>query len=229
MNFSAEWFELTWLYAAGCVLFLVLAVTAKKAWAVLQYRPRVAAAALIWLALLWILRAGIDSGQLSGMNYHLLGMSLVTLMLGAPAAFWLATLLFLPYLIITGGVSSSVVFAINALLLLLPPVLICRLLLTLVQRYLPPNLFIYIFVNGFIAAAIGMLFTGALIVTALEHSLAFPGVSLWDASFKVFFLIAWGEAFLSGILAAIFVALAPSMLATFDDTRYLNRKADIWK
>ncbi|MDO4641595.1 MAG: energy-coupling factor ABC transporter permease [Neisseria sp.] len=229
MNFLAAWFEPAWFYIADIVLVLLLAAFTPKAWAVLRYRPRAAAAALLWLALLWSLRANIGGGQLTGMSYHLLGMSLATLMLGAPAAFWIGSLLLLPYLCITNGLSGLNTFALNALFVLLPPVMACRLLLSLAQRHLSPNLFIYIFVNGFIAAALGMLLTGALIVALLEWSGTFPNVLLWHTAFKVFFLIAWGEAFLSGIFSAIFVALVPTMLGTFDDARYLNRKADIWK
>lgn len=228
MNFAASWFEPAWLYTADIALLLLLALSAKTAWPVLQRRPRAAGVALLWLALLWILRAGIDSGQLGGMSYHLIGMSLTTLMLGAPAALWVGSVLMLPYVVLTGEGNIGV-FALNTLSILLPPIVFCRLMLGLTRRFLPPNLFIYIFTNGFIAAALGMLFTGALVITLLDASRAFAGVALWEAAFKVFFLIAWGEAFLTGILTAIFVALAPTMLATFDDTRYLRRKAEIWK
>lgn len=229
MNFLAGWFQPFWLSAANAVLLLLLGATAKRAWRVFGCRQKAVVAASFLLVLLWILRADIDSGQLGGMNYHLLGMSLATLMLGAPAAFWLGCVLLLPYLVLTGGAANAGVVGMNALLMLLPPVAVCRLLLFAARRRLPPNLFVYIFVNGFIAAALGILVTGALIVSALEWSQAFAGVPLWESAFKVFILIGWGEAFLTGIFTAIFVALVPDMLATFDDARYLSRRADIWK
>lgn len=229
MDFTASWFEAAWLYTADFALILLLSLSAKNAWSVLQQKYRAAGFVFFWLALLWTLRAGIDSGQLSGMNYHLIGMSLATLMLGAPAAFWAGSLLMLPYTFINGGIGNIPVFALNTLLVILPPVILCHLMLWLTRRFLPPNLFIYIFTNGFIAAALGTLCTGGLVILTLSASKTFADVALWDTAFKVFFLIAWGEAFLTGILTAIFVALTPSMLATFEDARYLKKQAQIWK
>jgi uncharacterized membrane protein len=37
-------------------------------------------------------------------------------------------------------------------------------------------------------------------------------------------LMAWGDAFLTGMFAAIFVAFAPQWLATWSDARYLQRR-----
>ncbi len=38
-------------------------------------------------------------------------------------------------------------------------------------------------------------------------------------------LLGWGEAFLSGLLTAIFVVYVPRWMATFDDARYLRPPA----
>ena len=75
----------------------------------------------------------------------------------------------------------------------------------------------------------GLLLTGSLLIGLLGAAQVYPGVSLWSTAFMVFFLITWGEAFLSGILTAIFVALAPQLLSSFDDERYLRRQPGIWK
>ena len=112
---------------------------------------------------------------------------------------------------------------------MVPPVLVSQALLYGCRRFLPPNLFVYIFINGFLAAALGMLATGVVVITLLDATDLYAGVALWSSAFVVFFLITWGEAFLSGILTAIFVALAPQLLSTFDDQRYLQRQADVWK
>ena len=97
-----------------------------------------------------------------------------------------------------------------------------------VRRFLPPNLFLYIFINGFFCAAAGMMATGAAITALLSQSTVFAAVDLWQQAFPVFFLISWGEAFLTGMFTAIFVALKPQFLLTFDDDFYLNRQNSIW-
>ena len=90
------------------------------------------------------------------------------------------------------------------------------------------NIFIFIFVNGFLASAAGMLLTGGVLVGILDRVRAFPETALWSTAFPVFFLIAWAEAFLSGITAAIFIALRPQWINTFDDGRYLKPSNKIW-
>lgn len=229
MNFSTSWFPLVWQAAAFVPVLAVLAATWKPAWQAVHTHQRSVAAALCILAVLWSLRAGVPGGQLHGMNYHLLGISLITLMVGAPAAVWLAAAMMACYTVLLHGWGNLPVLGLNVLLTVLPAVAVCRLLQLLVQKYLPDNLFIYIFINGFVAAALGMLLTGSLLVGLLGAAQVYPGVSLWSTAFMVFFLITWGEAFLSGILTAIFVALAPQLLSSFDDERYLRRQSGIWK
>ena len=94
---------------------------------------------------------------------------------------------------------------------------------------LPANIFIFIFLNGFWAAAVGMVFTGVILVGLLDWADVFDTAVLWKTAFPVFFLIAWAEAFLSGISTAIFIALKPQWICTFDDGRYLKSAPKIWQ
>jgi len=58
----------------------------------------------------------------------------------------------------------------------------------------------------------------------------FPTAILLNSVLPVFFLIAWGEAFLTGLLSAIFIALKPHLITTFSDADYLRQNArQIWK
>ena len=228
MNFLAAWFPLPLALVAHVVLLLLLAGCAKPAWRALRSHGAAAAAAALLLAVLWGLHAELSSGQLAGLTYHLLGISLITLMLGAPAALWLGTLMLLPYTWLLHGSANLNIISLNALVLLLPPIII-NVLIRCVGRKLPPNIFIYIFVNGFLAAAAGMLATGALLSGLLQAASVYPAEVLWHSAFPVFFLLSWGEAFLSGLFAAIFVALAPQLLATYDDAHYLQPRHQIWK
>lgn len=224
MIFQAEWFS-GYVLAAGWALWLtLLALCLRPALhACARYRSAAALVCII-LTAAWSLSAAPDQGQLAGMTYHLLGMNLAALMIGAPAALWLGGLLLLPYLFLNGDWQA---YPVNALALLLPPVAVNLLSRRLVSR-LPANLFIFIFANGFIASALGMLLTGGALVAVLDAADAFSDGILWSTAFPVFFLIAWAEAFLSGITTAIFVALRPHWLNTFDDSRYLKSRNRIW-
>ena len=201
------------------------ALCAKQAWvSVSQHRSAFLVAAVM-LPLAWSLNASPESGQLAGMSYHLLALNLTALMLGTSAAFCLGVLLFFPYLWLWGDWHM---FPINALSVLLPPLLVNLGFRHWVSR-LPANIFIFIFLNGFWAAAVGMVFTGVILVGLLDWADVFDTTVLWKTAFPVFFLIAWAEAFLSGISTAIFIALKPQWICTFDDDRYLKSAPKIWQ
>ncbi len=228
MNFLSAWFHPSLLLAAYAALAVLLLATAKPAAAAFRLRPTAAAVSVLILATLWGLHVELGDGQLTGMNYHLLGVSLITLMLGAPAALWLGVLMLLPYTLLLHGMENGAVVGLNALFLLLPPIA-ANVALWRLSLKLPAHLFIYIFVNGFITAALGMLLTSLLLVWLLLAAGVYPAPILWESAFPVFLLLAWGEAFLTGLLTAVFVALKPQLLATFDDARYLQVQNQIWK
>ncbi|MDO4906961.1 energy-coupling factor ABC transporter permease [Neisseria sp.] len=227
MYFLAEWFPPSLLFTALLLWAAVLLAAAKPAFAALNRRSGAVVAAAAYLAVLWGLNAGLGGGQLAGMSYHLLGINLLTLMFGLPAALWLGTLLLVPYLGLHGA-DNLYAAGLNALFVLLPAATV-NFLFRRLSSGLPDNLFIYIFLNGFLAAAAGMLLTGLSVVALLQFAGVFAAETLWQSAFPVFFLLAWGEAFLSGILTAVFVALRPQWLATFDDTRFLRAENSIWK
>lgn len=226
MNFTADWFPPALLYAALFIWGLVLLAAAKPALAACR-RSGAAGVAAVYLTALWSLNAGLGGGQLAGMNYHLLGINLAVLMVGLPAALWLGTLLLSAFAWLNGAENLHAA-GLNALFLLLPPAAVNWLFRRIAAK-LPDNLFVYIFFNGFLAAAAGMLLTGLLAVALLQFAGVFPAPVLWASAFPVFFLLSWGEAFLSGIFTAVFVALRPQWLATFDDARFLRPKNEIWK
>lgn len=181
------------------------------------------------LALLWLMNVQIDGGHLNGMSYHLLALNLMTLMLGAPAAFLLGSLWMLAFGVMQQGSIFLAVWALNTLFIVLPAVLLNAALRCLTLRYLPHHVFVYIFVNGFICGALGMMLTGLLVAGLLHITDVFSSEVAWGAAFPVFFLLSWGEAFLSGIMTAVYVAFKPDVLSTFNDEIYLTRNHQIWK
>lgn len=204
MIFQTVWFSDMVLSVSWIVLILILAASAPSAFRSLaRYRSALPLCTVIFSAA-WCLNASAGGGQLAQMNYHLLAVNLVALMVGTSAALWLAALLMLPALVVN------------------------RLSRMLVNR-LPPNIFIFIFVNGFLASAAGILLTGLVLTGILDAANAFPSEILWTTALPVFILLAWAEAFLSGISTAIFVALKPHWINTFDDNRYLKSDRGIWR
>jgi uncharacterized membrane protein len=87
------------------------------------------------------------------------------------------------------------------------------------RRWLPRHLFVFILGRGFFVTAVAMMAAGAL--AALRQPLP-PGTEL--ATLLVGrWLMAWGEAVVTGMCTAIFVAFRPHWLATWSDRRYLPR------
>ncbi len=85
------------------------------------------------------------------------------------------------------------------------------------RRWLPRHLFVYIMGRGFFATAMAVAGAGALaaLLYGVPANLSLDDVLLARG------LAAWGDAFLTGMLAAIFVAFRPDWLATYTDRIYL--------
>jgi uncharacterized membrane protein len=87
------------------------------------------------------------------------------------------------------------------------------------RRWLPHHLFIYILGRGYFATAIAAALAGAGSVWL--HGVP-PGLSPADVVLARG-LAASGDAFITGMLVAIFVAFRPGWLATYADRIYLPR------
>jgi len=83
--------------------------------------------------------------------------------------------------------------------------------------WLPKHLFVYILARAFLGTA------AATVLAAALHAWSGHGAAgaAGSAGLTAAWLIAWGEAFLTGALTAIFVAFRPQWLLTYSDARYL--------
>jgi uncharacterized membrane protein len=86
------------------------------------------------------------------------------------------------------------------------------------RRWAPHHMFVYLMGRAFLGTAV-CLFATSLLAQAAGHTL--PGISE-DLSTISRWLTAWGEAVVTGMLGAIFVAYRPQWLATWSDERYLK-------
>lgn len=87
------------------------------------------------------------------------------------------------------------------------------------RRWLPGHLMVYILVRGFFATLAADSLAGAL---ALAVNGGPVGLGR-DALLLGRWLTAWGDAIITGMLTAVFVAFRPGWLATYSDRLYLPR------
>jgi uncharacterized membrane protein len=171
-------------------------------------------ASLVLLPILWATQRALPGGVVLQMS----GACLLVLMFGWP----LAVLSLLP-IAITGAwiAGDSPAHAVSALAWngVLPATLALGLGLA-TRRWLPQHLFVYILGRGFIVTAVAIAVAGALSVWWLPLP---PGTEL-EGLLLGHFLMGWGEAFVTGMFTAIFVAFRPEWLASWSDRRYLPRE-----
>jgi uncharacterized membrane protein len=172
--------------------------------------------ALAWWALMPLLW-NTDRLSAQPLLQPLAGSCLLMLMLGWP----LAVLMLLP----VAGVGwllagSNGLEALHRLVWLgLVPITLAMLIGAGQRRWLPQHLFIYILGRGFFATAIAVTAAGVLSVWlhGVPAGLSADDVMLARA------LVASGDAVITGMLVAIFVAFRPHWLATYADRIYLPR------
>jgi uncharacterized membrane protein len=87
------------------------------------------------------------------------------------------------------------------------------------RRWLPHHPFVFILGRGFIVTALAMMAAGSM------SAFVFPAPQATEIGSVLLghWLMAWGEAFSTGMLVAIFVAFRPQWLATWSDSRYLPK------
>jgi uncharacterized membrane protein len=174
-----------------------------------------ALAAVVVLPWLWLLPQQMPQG----LQIQLSGASLLVLMLGWPLA---VAVLVLVGLAVWGiGHNGAATVLSQWVWIGLAPATITLAIGQLLRRWLPPHPFVYILGRGFLGTAVAVFLSGVLL--ELFHRLV--GGVLQEQVLVARWLMAWGDAFLTGMATAIFVAFAPQWLATWSDTRYLKPPA----
>jgi uncharacterized membrane protein len=171
-----------------------------------------ALAALVMLPWLWVLPQKMPQG----LEVQLSGACLLVLMLGWPLAVVVLSGVALAVWLI-GQTGPAEVFS-QWLWVGLVPATIALGIGALLRRWLPPNPFVYTLGRAFMGTAAAVFLSGVLM--ELLHHLA--GGATLELALVARWLMAWGDAFLTGMFAAICVAFAPQWLATWSDARYLK-------
>lgn len=171
-----------------------------------------ALASLAILPWLWLLPQQMPQG----LQVQFSGASLLVLMLGWPLAVLVLALVgALVWAVGSAGFEAALS---QAVWIGLVPATLAMGLGAALRRWLPANPFIYTLGRGFLVTAAAVFLSGMLMETAYRLA---GGVAL-EQALVARWLMAWGDAFLTGMFSAIFVAFAPQWLATWSDERYLR-------
>jgi len=173
---------------------------------------------IVLLTLVWSLQAGVKPG----LALHLLGATVFTLCFGPALAFVGLSLVALG--VAFNSDNGWLAYPLNALLLGGGGVLFSQGLYRLLVALLPRHFFVYIFIHGFLGSALTVIGVGLLANLLLGIS----GVYAWDylaeEYLPYFVLLAFSEAWLSGMVMTLFVVYRPHWVVTFDDRQYLVGK-----
>lgn len=209
------WFAALWLASLGLLAYIFRAAF----WRMLAdpTNLNVFLGACVSVLGIWLLKAGIKPG----LSFHLLGATVLTLMF-RPLFALLGLALIAAGLTAWSGQFAA--FSVNWLLLGAVPVAVTWGIHKLAHRWLPRHLFVYFFLNAFVAAGISMSVVG--LVSASFHYGAglYPGAYLLQEYLPFYLLMAWSEAFLSGMLVTVMVVWKPEWVATFSDSVYLHKR-----
>ena len=194
----------------------LLAALAMQPWRLLQQTGLVSPllAALVITPWLW----AMPWLHHMPLQLQLSGACLITLVLGWPlavpvlcmvalAAGWLASL---PW-----SAQVDLAFWMGVL-----PASFATLIGAALRRWIGPNMFVYILGRAFLGTVASMFAAGLLAQWSGHQLLAAidPGLALVGR-----WLMAWGDGFMTGMMAAIAVAFKPHWLATWSDRLYLRK------
>ena len=172
-------------------------------------------ASIVALSLLWSIQAGIHAG----LQLHFLLLTSLVLCHGWRIACWICLL---PTLLLIGfgklAWQDSGIFMLTSVIL---PALFSYTIFLASYRYLPRQLFVYIFVAAFISAALTIVVQISL--TALWFGL--EGRYSWQVIIDNYWqlaLVLWfPEALLNGSAVTLMAIYRPHWLRTFYDREYL--------
>jgi uncharacterized membrane protein len=166
--------------------------------------------------LLWMIKAGISPG----LNFHILGATLLTLMFGWPLAVVAGSVVLLA--VTADGLSGWQTFSVNALLMSALPAGVTWGIYRAVDRFLPKNLFLYIFLCGFFGAALAMAATGLVSTTLFAVNGTYTLDHLLTQYLPFYLLMVFPEAVITGSIIALLVVYRPHWVATYDENAYLR-------
>jgi uncharacterized membrane protein len=214
-SIPAHWHWFFWLL---CVLLAGLVVR-RGNWPMLrdQRNLNIFLGASVAVLSLWLIKTGIKPG----LNFHLIGATALTLMFRPLFAIFGLALVIAAITLWHGEYAA---FAPNLLMMGVVPVAVSWGIYRYVDGHLPNHLFIYIFLNAFFGAAVAISAVGLVSTGFAALSGAYSLHYLLDQYLPYYLLMAWAEAFTTGMTITLMVVYRPEWVATFDDKRYIEGK-----
>lgn len=221
MELDGNLFSATYLWWLGIIQAATLIMALRlAAWKHLSEERRLHAflGSIVALILLWHLRGEV----LTGISFHMLGVTTLTLMFGWSLAVIGASIALLAVSINVGYGWEG--FVASMATVVLAPVSLTQLFLVLIRSWLPKHFFIYILGNAFLTgwgvAYLSGYLAVALVVTAGFHVLT----DLENTIMPFFMLMFFPEAIINGWIMTILVLYCPAWVYSFEDEKYLHGK-----
>ena len=221
MDIPAALFPGVYLWTGAAVYaMLMLAALLTAPWAKIRDNEaqHIFLGAVVAVGLLWVMRGGIQQG----LDFHLLGMTLLCLMFDWQFALVAASLVIA--IATLQGPDGWEAFGLNVLLLGALPIFFTRAFLYLCQRRLPHNYFIYVFLNAFLAGGLSIMLAGAASAWLQYVAEVQPAGSIARNFLQILPLLMFGEAFINGGTMTLLVAYRPRWVSTFHDSWYVTNK-----
>ncbi len=221
MNLTDDLLPAAWLWS-GHFLYgpLILLALWRAPWTRLladSTRLNLFLGACVALMVMWSIKAGISPG----LNFHYLGATLLTLVFGWPLA--LVGMGLVLAAVSLNGLGGWQAYSMNALLMGAVPVAVSWVSYRLVDRLLPKNLFVYIFLCGFFGAALAMAATGLMSTAVFAVSETYSLEFLQDHYLPFFLLMVFPEAIITGSFVALLTVYRPEWVATYDEDAWLGK------
>jgi len=172
--------------------------------------------ASVALILLWSIKADISSG----ISIHLIGMTAMSLVLGWDLAIVCASISLALVTLASGSSWSS--FAANGVITILLPVTVTYITAAIVDRKLPKNFFIYLFVCGFFCAGLCAMLIGLSVSLTLWVNDIHPWVTIQREIMTIIVLTIFPEGLLNGVFLSAIMAFYPDWIRSFDARSYID-------
>ncbi|MGC3872944.1 energy-coupling factor ABC transporter permease [Halomonas sp. GXIMD04776] len=175
--------------------------------------------ATVFVMLMWQLRAQ----AIDWLTLHLMFTVFLTLVFTAPLALLANALINLAMVVI--GKIAWPLLGVNILVTGVIPALISVATWRLVDRRMPDNLFVFLFVCGFFGSALATLISGICTIGIIWLGSNDPEVLRLIGEYALFLpLLLPSEAFVTGTILSLLLVYHPHWVLTFDSHRYIDTK-----
>jgi uncharacterized membrane protein len=163
--------------------------------------------AVVALIVLWHVRGQVQPG----LSFHLLGVTVITLMFGWSMAITAACLALAAVSLNAGYGWQG--YLLSFLTVVLVPITLTQISLVLIRSWAPKHFFVYVLGNGFFTAWLVGYVSGAYTMAELNVTIM-----------PFFPLMFFPEALINGWIITMLVVFCPGWVYSFSDEQYLHGK-----